>query len=169
MCHGVHVSARKLSVRKKARGNPAWVKGHNQAGPGRPKGSQDKYTREIKQALLDAVEYVGEETVATALKELPEPERDKAEHDLNTPRGVTAFLVWIAREYPQVACAMLARMMPQQTESTHKVEHTYHSLEEIGNRLRELGLPAQRIYPLLFLRIGNLRAGKMFSRFVIGF
>jgi hypothetical protein len=44
-------------VRKKARGNPAWVKGHNQAGPGRPKGSQDKYTREIKQALLDAVEY----------------------------------------------------------------------------------------------------------------
>jgi hypothetical protein len=33
----------------------------------------------------------------------------------------------------------------------------------------ELGLPAQRIYPLLFLRIGNLRAGKMFSRFVIGF
>jgi hypothetical protein len=52
--------------------------------------------------------------VATALKELPEPERDKAEHDLNTPRGVTAFLVWIAREYPQVACAMLARMMPQQ-------------------------------------------------------
>jgi len=35
--------------------------------PGRPKGSIDKYTREIKQALLDAVEYVGEETVATAL------------------------------------------------------------------------------------------------------
>jgi hypothetical protein len=156
-------------VRKRRRGNPNWKKGQPPAGPGRAKGSPNKYTREIKQALLDAVEYVGEETVATALKELPEPERDKAEHDLNTPRGVTAFLVWIAREYPQVACAMLARMMPQRTESTHKVEHTYHSLEEIGNRLRELGLPAQRIYPLLFLRIGNLRAGKIFSRFVIGF
>jgi hypothetical protein len=63
---------------------------------------------------------------------------------------------------------MLARMMPQQITAEHKVEHTYHSLEEIGNRLRELGLPAQRIYPLLFLHIGNLRAGKMFSRFVIG-
>jgi hypothetical protein len=32
---------------------------------------------------------------------------------------------------------MLARMLPQQTESTHKVEHTFHSLEEIGNRLRD--------------------------------
>jgi hypothetical protein len=53
---------------KRKGGNPAWVKFHNQAGPGRPKGSQDKYTREIKQALLDAVEYVGEKTVATALK-----------------------------------------------------------------------------------------------------
>jgi hypothetical protein len=87
----------------------------------------------------------------------------------NLPRSVSAYLVWIARDYPQVACAMLARMMPQQVEASHKVEHTYHSLEEIGNRLRELGLPAQRIYPLLFLRIRNLRAGKMFSRFVIGF
>jgi hypothetical protein len=25
-----------LQLRKKPRGNPAWVKGHNQAGPGRP-------------------------------------------------------------------------------------------------------------------------------------
>jgi hypothetical protein len=60
----VHVPVRKLSVRKKARGNPAWVKGHNQAGPGRPKGSQDKFPREIKQTLLDAIEFVGDEVVA---------------------------------------------------------------------------------------------------------
>jgi len=112
-------TAQVLSVAKKRR-KGQFEKG-NPGSPGRPKGGHDKYTREIKQALLDAVEYVGEETVTTALKELSESERDKAEHDLNTPRGVTAFLVWIAREYPQVACAMLARMMPQQTESTHKV------------------------------------------------
>jgi hypothetical protein len=39
--------------------------------------------------------------------------------------------------------------MPQQTEATHTVEYQYKSLEEIGNRLRELGLSPGRIYPLL--------------------
>jgi Family of unknown function (DUF5681) len=46
---------------KRRRGNPSWKKGQASANPnGRPKGSVDKFTREIKQALLDAVEHVGE-------------------------------------------------------------------------------------------------------------
>ena len=44
---------------------------------------------------------------------------------------------------------MLARMMPIQNETTQTVDVTYHSFEEINNRLRELGLPVGRIYPLL--------------------
>jgi hypothetical protein len=68
---------------------------------------------------------------------------------LDGSRDVTAYLEWIALEYPQVACAMLARMMPQQASVEHKVEHTYHTMEEIGARLRELGLTPQRIYPLI--------------------
>jgi hypothetical protein len=150
---------------KRRRGNPNWKKGQTPAGPGRAKDTPNKFTREIKQAVLDAVEYVGEEKAGeylAALKKANPKLKDADAKQLDLPRGVSAYLVWIARDYPQVACAMLARMMPQQTESTHKVEHTYHSLKEIGNRLRELELPAQRIYPLLFLRIGNLRAGKMF-------
>ena len=55
-----------VGAQASARGKGQFKKG-NSGGPGRPKGSIDKYTREIKQALLDAVEYVGEETVATAL------------------------------------------------------------------------------------------------------
>jgi len=55
-----------VGAQASARGKGQFKKG-NPGGPGRPKGSIDKYTREIKQALLDAVEYVGEETVATAL------------------------------------------------------------------------------------------------------
>jgi hypothetical protein len=128
--------------RKKAGGerNGRFVKG-GEPGPGRPRAGHDKYTREIKQALLDAVEYVGEEKAAEFLA--AGGELDGA--DANLPRGISAYLVWISRDYPQVACAMLSRMMPQQTEATHKVEHTYHSLEEIGNRLRELELPAQHL------------------------
>ena len=44
---------------------------------------------------------------------------------------------------------MLARLLPIQQESTQQVEVVYHSFEEINNRLRELGLPVGRIYPLL--------------------
>jgi hypothetical protein len=147
-------------VRKRRRGNPNWKKGQPPAGPGRAKGSPNKYTREIKQAILDAVEYVGEEKAGEYLASLKRKiskddplaaQKQKMIDDANAnlPRGISAYLVWISRDYPQVACAMLARMMPQQITAEHKVEHTYHSLEEIGNRLRELGLPAQRIYPLL--------------------
>ena len=44
---------------------------------------------------------------------------------------------------------MLARLLPIHQESTQQVEVVYHSFEEINNRLRELGLPTERIYPLL--------------------
>ena len=39
--------------------------------------------------------------------------------------------------------------MPIQQESIQQVDVTYHSFEEINNKLRELGLPVERIYPLL--------------------
>jgi hypothetical protein len=141
-----HISGRLPQLRKRPRGNPAWVKGHNQAGPGRPKGSPDRYTRELKKALLDAVEFVGEEFAAA---EAAEAAKQGRAVDPNAPRGVTAYLEYVARNHPQVMCAMLSRIMPQQTEATHTVEHQYKSLEEIGNRLRELGLSPGRIYPLL--------------------
>jgi hypothetical protein len=71
------------------------------------------------------------------------------EIDLDAPRGLTKFFEWVALEYPQVACAMLARLMPTQQQTDVKAEHTYHTMEEIAARLRELGLEPRRIYPLL--------------------
>jgi hypothetical protein len=57
------LSGRLPQMRVKQAANPgSWVKGHNTPGPGRPKGSKDAITREIKKkALLDAVEFVGEQ------------------------------------------------------------------------------------------------------------
>jgi hypothetical protein len=71
------------------------------------------------------------------------------EIDLDAPRGLTAFFEWVALEYPRVACAMLARLMPTQQQTEVKVEHRYKTFEEIAARLRELGLEPRRIYPLL--------------------
>jgi hypothetical protein len=47
-------------VRKKPHGDHLFKPG-NPGRPGRPKGSADKFTREIKQAVLNAAEFVGEE------------------------------------------------------------------------------------------------------------
>jgi hypothetical protein len=54
--------------------------------------------------------YVGEE--------LTDPENPDA------PRGITAYLVHVARNHPQTMCAMLARMMPIQSETTQSVNVT---------------------------------------------
>jgi hypothetical protein len=48
-------------VRKKPQGDHLFKKG-NPGGPGRPKGSQDRFTREIKQAIVEAAgseDFVG--------------------------------------------------------------------------------------------------------------
>jgi len=115
-------------------------------GPGRPKGAKDKLSREIRQCLLDACENVGERIAQRDAEALKAAGR---EIDLDAPRGLTAFFEWVALEYPQVACAMLARLMPTQQQTEVKVEHTYHTMEEIAARLRELGLEPRRIYPIL--------------------
>jgi hypothetical protein len=95
--------------------------------------------------LLDACENVGERIAQRDAEALKAAGR---EIDLDAPRGLTAFFEWGALEYPQVACAMLARLMPTQQQTEVKVEHTYHTMEEIAARLRELGLEPRRIYPL---------------------
>jgi hypothetical protein len=115
-------------------------------GPGRPKGAKDKLSREIQQCLLDAVEHVGERI---AQREAEALKKQGRAIDLNAPRGLTKFFEWVALEYPQVVCAMLARLMPTQQQTEVKVEHTYHTMEEIAARLRELGLEPRRIYPLI--------------------
>jgi hypothetical protein len=96
--------------------------------------------------LLSAVEYVGEEVAAAEAEEL---RKQGLAPDPDAPRGVTSYLVDVARNHPQAMLAMLSRLMPQQSESSVTVAHRYHSVEEIGNRLRELGLEPRRIYPLL--------------------
>jgi hypothetical protein len=107
---------------------------------------KDKWTIELRQALLTAVERVGERhAAATAAKR----KADGLAPDSKAARGVTAYLESIAWNHPQTMCALLSKIMPQQQQTEVKVEHRYQTMEEIANRLRELGLQPQRIYPLI--------------------
>jgi hypothetical protein len=110
----IHITTR-LPLQAKRAQTHNWFKKGNPGGPGRPKGSPNKLTREIKLALLNAVEHVGEEIAEAAAEELKKQGRAP---DPDMPRGIGAYLAHVARNHPQVMCAMLARLMPQQTEAT---------------------------------------------------
>jgi hypothetical protein len=110
--------------------------GHDGFVVHRPKGAKNKITREIRQAILDAVENVGDR-ISIATK------------DPRGEMGIVAYLEQIAVQHPVAMCGLLARILPIQQESPQTVDVTYHTFEEITNKLRELGLPAERIYPLL--------------------
>ncbi len=60
--------------------------GTGKPGPGRPPGSSNKITRDIKEAILHAFENV----------------------------GGASYLEGVARENPQVFCALLGKVLPTQ-------------------------------------------------------
>jgi hypothetical protein len=83
---------------------------------------------------LDAVEHVGEgiaERDADALKAAG------LEVDLDAPRGLTAFFEWVALEYPQVACAMLARLMSAQQEPSQQLRSPHLSPHCLQGRITD--------------------------------
>lgn len=67
------------------------------AGPGRPKGSQNKLTREIKEAIVNAFEKVGGEE----------------------------YLIRVAEDDPKTFCGLLGKALPLQItgDSSNPVEH----------------------------------------------
>ena len=82
----------------------------------------------MRQAILDAAENVGNVIHVQF-------------GSVSDAGGITAYLERIAIEHPAVMCGLLSRLILNQQESTQTVDVTYHSFEEINNKLRELGLP----------------------------
>jgi hypothetical protein len=75
--------------------------------------------------------------------------------DRTALRGISAWLENLARTHPQTMSAMLSRILPTRVETETSVTHTaatYRTYDENTARLRELGLPGERIYPMLEAR-----------------
>jgi hypothetical protein len=142
------ITGRMPTHTKKVATSGSFEKGHDRPGPGRPRGSQDRIPRHIKEAMLDGVDRSGEDFAEMLAKERAEkglsPNPDPA-------TGITAFFHYLALHNPALMCTLLARILPQQmqVEATHDITHTYTTIEQVHNRLRELGLNPQRLYPML--------------------
>lgn len=85
------------------------------AGPGRPKGSTNKTTATLKEAILLAAEKVGE--------------------DGKGKQGLTGYLIGLARSEPKAFSSLLGRVLPLTVQGTgpngeHKVTHATELTDE---------------------------------------
>jgi len=99
-------------------------------GMGRPVGSQSRYTRALKEAVLLAAEQVGEN------------DRGRG--------GLVGYLRKIARTEPRAFAALLGRVLPLQVSAKLDIDvalrERYPSVQEAQRALRELGVPVMRLY-----------------------
>jgi hypothetical protein len=113
-------------------------RGERIPGAGRSKGTRNKLTVTLKEAILKAGELVGDELQA----KVPEEEHI---------HGLIAYLMEQARTNPDVFMAMLGRVLPLQINTKHEIPEpvVYRTVEEVRAALIEKGIPADKIDMLL--------------------
>lgn len=136
----------------------------NLTGRGRTKGSLNKTTRLLKDAILEAGKLAGADVLNQATqaarrewrKAMKEGRNDVEKlHDAYNalrryrdagPDGLTEYLRWLAHQHPKSYAALLGRVLPYHL--TAKVDHThkeYKSRDDILQRLKESGVPIHSI------------------------
>src|SRR5262249_58380461 len=131
------VKQRRKSRRRRQypKGNKGWF-GVGNKRAGNRKGIPNKFTKLIKDAVLDAGENAGEFL-----------RRAK----LCGSEGMTGYMEWMAINHPAVFGALVGRIYPSQIDVV--VEDTrrtpYQSLLEAREALERRGLSAERVLPRL--------------------
>ena len=118
----------KQSERKR---NPSWFVKGQKGGPGRKAGKPNKFTKLIKEAVLEAGENAGD-----MLRRA----------ELCGSEGITGYFEWLSIEHPAVFGALIKMIYPAQ--ATIKIEDArqpYKSLDELHGALMRRGLPAMHI------------------------
>lgn len=103
---------------------------------GRPPGSLNKFTRELKEAMFSGAE---------------QSIHAKDPDDPSAPGTVTQFLKTVADRYPDKYMQALMKFVPQQYHALKtelRAEVTYNSAEEVKAALEEAGLTLKQIEQL---------------------
>lgn len=100
---------------------------------GRGKGTKNKFTYKLKEAILEAAELSG---------------RNGKGKD-----GAVGYLVWLSRAEPAVFGRMLEKIMPMQLEVKDKTDRPMTAQEAV-DRLKERGLPVPETLNSLARSVG---------------
>jgi hypothetical protein len=99
---------------------------------GRPRGSHNKITTQLKQAILLAAEWAGE--------------------DLNGKNGLVGYCYRLAVLEPKTFGALLGRVLPLEVSAKvdiAELREPYETIEQAEAAMYELGLQPTRIYDML--------------------
>jgi hypothetical protein len=114
---------------------PAKIPKEGRPGPGRPRGSKNKISRTMREALAAAAEELGR----TDLDQWDEAVKRAADH-LDPHKRF--FMVAATRDL-RTFMAVVARMIP--TRVTHAPPQRYTTVEQARAELREAGIPDSMI------------------------
>jgi hypothetical protein len=114
-------NARKAGVR--------FAKGHVKRA-GRKKGTPNKLTREVKDAIVGAAEELGS--------------------DGKGKGGLQGYMKFLVREEPKTFGMLIRAVIPTQINATVRPPRVYRSADEIKAEMTARGIPYQRFFPPQF-------------------
>jgi hypothetical protein len=105
---------------------------------GRRRGSINKTTGLLKEAILRAAELEGD----VSLKDLENSPLERG--------GLVGYLRYIARNYPEkFVASLLARVLPMQVSIDARSETVCRTVSEVKEEMARRGIPLDAVAPLL--------------------
>jgi hypothetical protein len=140
---------RKRFLVRKPRGKPFEKGDDSRRAPGRTPAQRNLFTREVKDALVEAGENFGNRLVALHNAKLPKKPnsnfiKELIELSKLDPKGIVSYFEWLAEKYPSLYVALLGRALPhimRHEGGDGAIEVVCRSAEDIEKALRERGLP----------------------------
>jgi hypothetical protein len=114
---------------------------------GRRKGSVNKTTALLKEAVLLAAELEGDlslQKFRSTADRYRESEREAAKRG-----GLVGYLRFLARKHPQQFVSLLGRAMPLQVRVEARNETVIRTVSEIREEMARRGVPLESVVPLL--------------------
>ena len=103
-------------------------------GAGRPLGAVNKFTRELKTALLDAA----------ILSDFAKDPNDEA-----APHSLTNYCLAMIQKYPELYFQALMKLLPREVntrlQNDTTLDITYRTIAEVKHALEESGMPRTQI------------------------
>jgi hypothetical protein len=120
-------------------GGEKFKQGDPNPGRGRPKGSENKVSRILKDAIMLAAELAGDRL------------RKNKRLKLTAEDGVVAYLEHVALTEPKAFLPLLAKVLPLQVheKTEYYRREKYVTVEQARDRLRERGIPIEEANYLL--------------------
>jgi hypothetical protein len=114
---------------------------------GRRRGSPNKTTGLLKEAVLLAAELEGDlslQQFRTSAQRYRESEQEAAKRG-----GLVGYLRYLAREHPPQFVSLLGRAMPLQVRVDARSETVFRTVTEISEEMARRGVPLEAVVPLL--------------------